>query len=356
MSSETVLQKILKFVKVNSIWILIGSLAGIVGVPASIWAIKDHNKKPDIGVSIAGFTIPEDNPCHIYYLIPEEYYDGPMDGAVVFELFNSGTSELSNVYAMISTRSVYDTKQTLLFSAGNTRTVEQQELRFRRFVEQEYRDDIAGEQISLSYNGSSEVLTFVCKNLPMGMLKCVQPRFVVDREYEQQVQQALSANQGLGRLKCGRVFDAFSINISYAATGVPARKINDIPVIVAEETGIDGIVKKYEEEGIIRSATIFSAKDIENGYVNSILIYPKYIVEDGVINVSLDEAQYYYVKYDTFFKEKRKRKISVLDLNTAEVKSYTFKDTPERKAYIKKFYDEAYSGYQAVDKTNKKKK
>lgn len=349
-NNDSILKRILSFVKFNSLWALLGTIAALIGVPAAIYAIKEHKQKPDISISIAGFKIPEDNPCNIYYLIPQEYYDGPMDGSVLFEMSNSGTSELSNVYAMIETQSVYDSHPTIIFSSGNAKTVEQQELRFRRLVEQEYYDDIAGEKISVSYNGFSECLTFVCRNLPKGMLKRIQPRYAIDREYVKKME-SYTAEKDLGNLKGGKVFDVVFFDISYAATNVPAQKISHIPIIVTEEVGIRDILSLYENEGRLFGGTMFSPKDVENGYVNSILIYPKYVVENNVINVSIDDAQYYYIKFDTFFKEKKSRKITVVNLNNAQVETFEFKDTPERKARIKEFYDITNKGLQSRKQT-----
>lgn len=349
-NNDSILKKILSFVKFNSLWALLGTIAALIGVPAAIYAIKEHKQKPEISISIAGFKIPEDHPCNIYYLIPQEYYDSPMDGSVLFEMSNSGTSELTNVYAMFETQSVYDTHPTVIFSSGNAKTVEQQELRFHRLVEQEYYDDIAGEMISVTYNGFSECLKFVCRNLPKGMLKRIQPRYAIDREYAKKIE-SCAAGKDMGNLKGGKVFDIVFFDISYAATNVPAKKISHIPIIVTEEVGIEDIVCFYENEGRLFSGTMFSQKDIDNGYVNSILIYPKYVVENNVINVSIDDAQYYYIKFDTFFKEKKSRKITVLNLNNAQVETFEFKDSPDRKARIKQFYDITYKGLQTRKQT-----
>jgi hypothetical protein len=343
MSNETVLRKILNFVKVNSIWTIIGAVAALIGVPTTIWTIKEHNKKPDIGISIAGFTIPEDNPCNIYYLIPEEYYEGPMNGAILLDVFNSGSSELNNVKAMIDTKSVYETQPTVIFSSGKAKTVEQNKLRFRRFVQQEFQDDIAGERIGVTYSGFSERISFVCENLPKGMLKRIQPQFVIDRDYLNKLS-AVADESKLGKMKGGKVYDVFSIDISYAATGVQATKISNIPIIVTEEVDIKDIIEFYKNEGQIFGATMYNQNAIDNGYVNSIVIYPRYTVEDNVINVDIENAQYYYIKFDTFFKVKNKRRITILNLNIMDVESYEFKDTPEQKEHIKKYYDTTYQG------------
>ena len=335
---DTILKRILDFLKINSIWTMIGAIAAVIGIPTTIWAIKEHNLKSDIHISVSHFQIPENDPCNIYYLVPQEYFEGPMGCSFPLEICNTGGKDLQNIKVMIDASSVYDTKPSFLFSGNNSRTVEQQELRFRRIQEQEHYDAIEGERIIVSYNGFSERLDFVCRNLPKGLEKHLQPRFNVDRS---SYIYARATNEGI---KGNNVYDTFFIDISYAATNVPAKKIERIPIIVSEEVSIENIIHFYEEEGYLFGATMFDLENVERGYVNNIIIYPHYFIENNQIMVSIDDADCYYIKFDTSFKNKKKRKITILNLKNLEVNSYEFKDTPERRDRIKKYYEVTLNG------------
>ena len=333
MSNEKLLNKILNFIRVNNIWTIIGVLTGIIGVPSAIWAISEHNKKPNVGISIAGQSITENGPFNVYYLIPQEYYDAPTGGSIILDIFNSGTTELNNIKVYIDAQAIIETKPTTIVTSGNIRTIDNKELRLHRLLKHDYySEDIVGESITLSYYDYKEQLSFVCSNLPDGMIKRIQLFFNIDREYINKL------NKDYGNMKGSKFYDAFAIDISYGATNVSSNKIR-LPIAVIEELGINEIVDFYEKEGQLFSGTWFDKIDMEKGFVNNILIYPKYIVNNGVINVSVEDAQYYYVKFDTFFKEKNKRRITIVNLNTLETKTFVFKDTPERRVQIKQFYD-----------------
>lgn len=321
MTNASILQKILNWIKGNTFWTIIGGIGAILGI---YWGFSDRIKKPELEISIKGHSMSKGPKCDIFYLIPQEYLDSGTKGALVFELSNQGKAELENVYAMFETSSVYQSEQQMTLSSGVAQAVENSTLRFRRFVGRDTVDYVTGEKMTVSYSGDSETLSCVFRTIQHGLAKQVQPVFTIDQEYSKQLE-TIAQTRNLGQPLGAKVYDCFSMDLSYAATGINAETVDGIKVFVAQNIPIEGLLSNYEKEGALFSAVVFDKDNIKRRRGNCILVYPRMYLEDGIVNVDVDGGQYYYVEYDIVDKEARKHSIRVENLNTGQVETYRFK-------------------------------
>lgn len=329
-NTDSVFRKILRFIKDNTIWTIIGVIVAIIPV---IWTAIDRANKPKLEISIKGLAIDNRDMPDIYYLIPREAYEGGMKGAVLFSLSNIGKKDLANAYLMVEATSEYVSKPAMDLWSGKEVTSENHTLRFRRLNEQDYIDNVAGEKVSVTYSGEDECLTAVFRTVQRGIQKNIQPVFSIDREWRKGYER-----NAIGNIVNLKVLDFFNLNLAFGATDIDAERIDWIDVFVAEYAPIEDLIGFYERNGVISDVSMVHHDDIKSNRRNCILIYPKFIVEDGVVNADIENGQYYYIEYDALFKSRRRREMVIKDLNDGQTRSFSFTDTPERADSIKRFY------------------
>lgn len=320
MANNAILNKILNWLKGSAIGAILGAVAAAFTL---YWGFSDRLKKPDLEISIKGHSMSKGPKCDIYYLIPQDYFESDMKGALVFELSNQGKAELENAYTSFETSSVYQTEEQMTLSTGVAQTVDNKTLRFRRFAQQDTVDFVAGEQIKVSYSDEDETMTCLFKTIQRGLVKLVQPVFTIDKEFMKEIDAAAQTNN-LGEHLGAKVYDAFSMDLSYGATGIKADKVKGIKVVVAEDCSIEELLSYYEKDGSLFSAVIYDEDNVKKNRCNCILVYPRYYVIDGVVNLDVDGGQYYYVEYDLKSKKGKTRSMKVKNLNTDQEVTYRY--------------------------------
>ena len=279
MNNDSILQKILVWIKDNTIWTILGVILAAIPV---IWTAIDRAKKPEMDIAISGHSLTNAPKCDIYYLVPREYVESGTKGSLLLEVLNLGKVDLKNVYASMKTHSAFSTEQSMTLASGKAQTVKNHVLRFRRFVEHGHADNIMGERIVVSYSGDEEELTAHFSTIQRGLAKRIQPVFTIDREKEKK-SDAIAAAYNLGNSGFAKIFDGFEFDLDYAATGLSAKSISGIDVIVAEDHSMEELIANYEKEGTLVSGGMFGEEEYESGKGRCVLLYPKYFVEDGVV-------------------------------------------------------------------------